>query len=338
MKAFKLSVILILSCLCAQAQTFDENFYIFLGIGQSNMQGKGDIERQDKNATSTFTEKDWARYKKLAVVDMSGVKAGTWTKAVPPLVRPGTGLGVTDYFGRYLVQGLDSIYTIGVCVVAVDGCASDAFSKDKSVVSEYLNSGVGSWVTESAKAYGNYPYGKLVEMARIAQESGVIKGIIYHQGETDAYSETWLKNVYTLYTNLLEDLNLSIDSVPFIAGEPVQQNMGGACYGAIPWIDKVPSYFKEKSGKDCAYVVKSDNCGKSTSDDYHFSSSGYRLMGRRYGQIMLPLLINQGAIPSGVQKIQNSWNSPIFNIQGQKLETLQPGLNISEGKKYLIIE
>lgn len=34
-------------------------------------------------------------------------------------------------------------------------------------------------------AYGGWPYGKLVEMARLAQQEGVIKGILLHQGESN---------------------------------------------------------------------------------------------------------------------------------------------------------
>lgn len=333
----KLLVALLWCSIFAKAQAFDPNFYIFLGIGQSNMQGKGSIEYEDKSKGKKFSAEDWARYRKMAVVDFSGAKAGTWTTAYPPLVRPDTGLGVTDYFGRYLVKGLDSIYSIGVVVVAVDGCATDAFSKDSTTVAKYLaDSGTGSWVKEAAAAYGNYPYGRLVEMARKAQESGVIKGIIYHQGETDANGTSWLDNVYQLYRNLLADLNLNIDSVPFIAGEPVQKDMGGACYGSIPWVDKIPSHFKSKSGKDCAYVVSSAYCSGS-SDTFHFSSAGYRKIGQRYGEVMLPLLIGQGAIPMGVQSVSSNWDSPIFNVRGEQLDSFQPGLNISNGKKYLIL-
>ena len=168
------------------AQEADSTFYVFLGIGQSNMQGKAPIESKDKISTSDFTDADWARYKKMIIVDSNPSKVGTWATAKPPIVRPDTQLGVTDYFGRYLVKGLDERYKIGVVVVAVDGCSVKAFSKNKTVCSNYLNdSGTGAWVTEAAAQYGNYPYGKLLEMAKKAQQSGVIKGIIYHQGETD---------------------------------------------------------------------------------------------------------------------------------------------------------
>ena len=321
------------------AQEPDPDFYVFLGIGQSNMQGKGPIEREDYISSKNFTDDDWARYKKMIIVNSNKSKIGTWDVAKPPIVRPDTYLGVTDYFGRTLVKGLDTRYKIGVVVVAVDGCSIRAFSKDKTVCSNYLSeakSGNQTWVTEAAAQYGDYPYGKLVEMAQKAQKSGVIKGIIFHQGETDASNEEWLANVYKLYTNLLEDLSLSADSVPFIAGEPVQQNEGGACYSAIPWVDEIPDYFKKQSGKDIAYVASSKGCKKISTDVYHFSSEGYRTLGKRYGEIMLPLLLAQGAVPSTVITVGQDEKMVVYDLLGRRLDAPQKGLNIINGKKVFV--
>ena len=41
-----------------KAQEPDSTFFVFLGIGQSNMQGKAPIESKDKNSTSDFTDAD----------------------------------------------------------------------------------------------------------------------------------------------------------------------------------------------------------------------------------------------------------------------------------------
>ena len=325
-----------------RAQQPDPNFFIFLGIGQSNMQGKAPIEDVDMSYTDGFTVDDWNRYKKMVIVDSDTTKIGKWVIARPPIVRPNTLLGVTDYFGRYLVKGLDERYKVGVVVVAVDGCSIRAFSKDKSVVSSYLTEAKNAnpsqtWVTGAAAEYGNYPYGKLVEMAKKAQQSGVIKGIIFHQGETDAYSNDWLESVYQLYNNLLTDLELSADSVPFIAGEPVQQSEGGACAGAIPWVDKIPAYFKQKTNKDIAFVASSVGCGKISSDNYHFSSEGYRKLGTRYGEIMLPLLLRQGAVENTVIEVPAyQEDDEIYDLLGRRLKAPQKGINIINGKKVII--
>ena len=94
-------------CLCfgkLSAQEPDRDFFVFLGIGQSNMQGKAPIGSDDKNSNSDFTDADWARYKKMIIVNSTPSLIGTWATAKPPIVRPDTYLGVTDYFGRTLVM------------------------------------------------------------------------------------------------------------------------------------------------------------------------------------------------------------------------------------------
>ena len=160
-------------------------------------------------------------------------------------------------------------------------------------------------------------------MAKKAQESGVIKGIIFHQGESGANGTTWLQDVYTLYTNLLEDLNLSIDSVPFIAGEPLRFYNGypAPASGARQYIDMI-------------YVASSE--GLTAYDEYHFSSAGYRTLGKRYGEIMLPLLIKQGAVPSTVVSVAGDNKDVIYDLLGRRLDAPQKGINIINGKKVII--
>lgn len=321
------------------AQEPDPNFFIFLGIGQSNMQGKAPIEAQDTRSDANFTDADWARYKKMIIVNSDQSKVGTWATAKPPIVRPDTQLGVTDYFGRTLVKGLDERYKIGVVVVAVDGCQIAAFSKNRNECENNLEDeqmAGHTWVTGAARQYGNYPYGKLVEMAKIAQKSGVIKGIIFHQGESGANDSSWLRAVYALYNNLLEDLNLSNDSVPFIAGEPLRYYNGSPApaSGARQYVDMLPNYFKQQSGKDIAYVASSEGLGNY--DEYHFSSSGYRTLGKRYGEIMLPLLLKQGAVANVEVITDEVKKDVIYDLLGRRLDAPQKGINIINGKKVII--
>jgi len=322
------------------AQQPDPDFFVFLGIGQSNMQGKAPIEDEDIRSDANFTDADWARYKKMIVVNSNSSLVGTWATAKPPIVRPDTQLGVTDYFGKYLVKGLDEKYKIGVVVVAVDGCQIEAFSKNRNVCENNLEDEMiakHTWVTNAAAQYGNYPYGKLVEMAKKAQESGVIKGIIFHQGESGANDSSWLRAVYELYTNLLSDLGLSNDSVPFIAGEPLRYYNGNPApaSGARQYVDMLPAYFKQQSGKDIAYVASSE--GLSNYDEYHFSAAGYRTLGKRYGEIMLPLLLKQGAVANAVIEVENDSEADvIYDLLGRRLDAPQKGINIINGKKVII--
>ena len=71
-----------------QLQAQDQNFWIFLCFGQSNMAGQAPIEEQDMNVSD--------RYLSLATTDGADRKLGTWRKAIPPLCRADAHLGPAD--------------------------------------------------------------------------------------------------------------------------------------------------------------------------------------------------------------------------------------------------
>ncbi len=318
----------LLNTASTSAQTPDPNFFIYLGFGQSNMQGKGAIESRDRNVDE--------RFRKLVVYDNDKSLIGTWVTAKPPIVRPDTGLGPTDYFGRYLVDKLPTDYRIGVVVVAVDGASIQAFDTDSATAASYITH-ADSWVVNAGACYDNYPYGKMVEMARIAQQSGVIKGIIFHQGESDvtgatqASADLWYQRVTRIYRSLLEDLDLSADSVPFIAGEPLYSDQGGVCGSAVQWVDKLPAYMNKEMGAECCYVVSAKTL--DGMDQYHFSSTSYRVLGNRYAKVALEILQNQGMTKAESLSAEEK-GQHIFNLNGQKLDAPRPGMNIIDGRKY----
>ena len=150
------------------------------------MEGNARPEAQDNNCPE--------RFKMMAAVDFpsSGRKKGNWYTANPPLCREGTGLTPCDYFGRELVSNLPETVTVGVINVAVAGCSIDLFDEDKA--QGYLNT-AADWLKNIARQYGNNPYKHLIELAKQAQNDGVIKGILLHQGETNTGDQNWPNNV-----------------------------------------------------------------------------------------------------------------------------------------------
>lgn len=101
-------------------------------------------------------------------------------------------------------------------VVAVAGCDIQLFEKNN--YQSYLSS-AASWMQNIASSYGNNPYGRLVDMAKIAQQQGVIKGILLHQGETNTGQSTWPSRVKGIYDNLISDLGLNASQTPLLVGE-----------------------------------------------------------------------------------------------------------------------
>lgn len=133
------------------------------------------------------------------------------------------------------------------------------------------------------KEYVGNPYARLVEMAKLAQKDGVIKGILLHQGESNTGDTTWPQKVKGVYDNLLQDLNLKPNSVPLLAGEMVNADQGGACASMNKIIATLPNTIPK------AHVISSAGC-LQRGDKLHFTAAGYRELGKRYGQQMLSLL------------------------------------------------
>lgn len=253
----------------------DPNFHIYLAFGQSNMEGQGDIDQQDKSVDDRF-QVLWAADNGSC----SGKTKGKWSTAVPPLAHcQGAKLGPTDYFGRTMVEKTDPQIKVGVIVVAVAGCSIQLFDKDS--YANYAKT-QQSWMTQRINTYGGNPYGRLIEMAKKAQEEGVIKGIIFHQGETDAGDGQWPSKVKKVYDNIIKDLGLEND-IPFLAGEVLRS---GSSKGANNNIAKLPQQSKN------FYVVSSEGFNQALGDgqNVHFTSQEYRDFGKRYAEKMIEVL------------------------------------------------
>ncbi len=261
--------------LSATAYSQDKDFYIFLCFGQSNMEGFPGIQEQDKAGVDE-------RFQALAAVDFPKLdrKQNHWYTAIPPLCRPTTGLCPADYFGRTLVADLPSHIRVGVINVAVAGCKIELF--DKTHYQSYASQ-APSWMKGMIAAYDGDPYQRLVELGKLARKSGVIKGILLHHGESNTNDPAWPNQVKAIYENLLTDLDLKAGQVPLLVGELVGADQQGACASMNAIIDALPQTIPT------AHVVSSEGC-TCRPDHLHFTPEGYRLLGKRYAQVMLPLL------------------------------------------------
>lgn len=253
----------------------DKNFYIFLSFGQSNMEGNAKFEAQD-------TVNVDSRFQVLEAVDCPnlGRSKGNWYTAVPPLCRCRTGLTPVDYFGRAMLANLPENARVGVINVSIGGCKIELFDKDnyESYVEKSPN-----WLKNMVKEYDGNPYGRLVEMAKLAQKDGVIKGILLHQGESNTNDSLWTKKVKLVYDNLMKDLHLKPKKVPLLAGETVNADQGGICASMNKIIATLPETIKN------AHVISSSGC-TDAADNLHFDAAGYRELGKRYAEKMLSLM------------------------------------------------
>jgi Carbohydrate esterase, sialic acid-specific acetylesterase len=275
----KLGLILITGFLFSNSKSFsqDPNFQIYLCIGQSNMEGAARTELQDSTVNPRF------QVMEAINCDNLNRKMGSWYQAVPPLCRCKTNMGPTDYFGRTMVANLPEKVKVGVIVVAIGGCKIELFDKDN--YPSYVETAPG-WMKGMIKEYDGNPYGRLVEMAKLAQKDGVIKGILLHQGESNSNDSLWTRKVKGVYDNLMKDLNLNPKNVPILAGETVNADQGGICAGMNAIIATLPQTLPN------SYVISSAGCADGP-DNLHFSAAGYRELGKRYAEKMLSILGNK---------------------------------------------
>lgn len=253
----------------------DKNFHIYLCFGQSNMEGNAKFEPQDTCGISD-------RFQVMSTIDCPdlGRVKGQWYRAVPPLCRCYTGLTPADYFGRTLVQSLPDDIKVGIVHVAIGGCRIELYDKDQ--YQAYADT-VPDWMKNMIREYDGNPYGRLVEMARLAQKDGVIKGILLHQGESNTGDPEWPAKVKKVYESLLADLGLNAEDVPLLAGEVVPADQKGACASMNTIIDTLPLTIST------AHVIPSRGC-PAAQDNLHFTAQGYRMLGTRYARKMLELL------------------------------------------------
>jgi hypothetical protein len=236
------------------------------------MEGQAAVERVDKTVDE--------RFQVMAAVNCSGEVKGQWYPAIPPLTRCYTGLSPSDYFGRTLVANLPDSIKVGIINVSVAGCKIELFDKDKY---ENYVATAPSWMLSIIDEYDGNPYSWLVDLAKLAQNDGVIKGFLMHQGESNTGESDWPVKVKIIYDNLLNDLGLQADSIPLLAGEVVHADQGGVCASMNSIIATLPETIPN------AHVISSSGC-TDAADNLHFNAAGYRKIGKRYAVQMLSLM------------------------------------------------
>jgi hypothetical protein len=258
----------------------DSDFHIYICFGQSNMAGAGTIEAQDQTVDSRF------QFMKPQDCPSIGQYMGNWYDAIPPLWGCTGGIGPSDYFGRTMVENLPSNIKVGVIVVGVPGCKIELFGKTGYEGLDTYNN-VPSQYNGSAYAWA-------LDLAQQAQQDGVIKGFLLHQGESNTGDTQWANKVKAIYDNFVADLDLNASETPLLAGELLYQDQGGVCWSQNTNIADLPNVLPN------SYVISAE--GLPGQDEFHFNSEGNRTFGVRYAEQMLAL------VPEGPQV---AFNAPL---------------------------
>lgn len=237
----------------AAAQTLPpkDRFDLFLLVGQSNMAGRGDVADQDRQ-----------RHDRVLTLDADG----QWVAAQDPIHfdKPavvGVGLGRT--FGIELAQD-DPQRTIGLIPCAVGGSPIDAWQP-------------GAFYEPT----GSHPWDDAIRRARRAMQDGRLRGILWHQGESDSKPELAQRYEGKLQ-RLIKRFRDELDAAdcPFIVGQLGQ-------FAERPWNDAKRmvdlAHRRLPSQVSATAFVSSAGLGHR-GDEVHFDAHAYRQLGRRYGR------------------------------------------------------
>jgi hypothetical protein len=230
---------------------------LYLLIGQSNMAGRGKVDEESKQVhPRVFTLN----------------KDGQWVPATDPLHfdKPSAGVGPGLAFGKALAEAAPES-RIGLIPCAVGGTSIKVWSPGLQ--------------DQNTKAF---PYDDMLRRVQLALKDGSLKGIIWHQGESDRPATDWSRKQYVeKFTDFVARLRKDLDAqqVPFVAGELPElddslrertQRFNELLHGLESTI----------AGYACVSAKELTDGG----DKLHLDTKSARILGQRYAEAMLRLL------------------------------------------------
>jgi hypothetical protein len=225
---------------------------LYLLIGQSNMAGRGAIAAED-----TLT------HPRVWMLN----QANQWVLAKAPLHfdKPAiVGVGPGLAFGKAMAAAAPKA-TIGLIPCAVGGAPVAAWQP-------------GAYY-EPTKSY---PYDDALRRAREAANGGTLKGILWHQGESDSRPETistYLANLEALIGRLRRDL--AVPGLPFVAGE-----LGYFVIPNNPVVAQFNQQIRQLPGRVSRTGLVTAEGLTHKGDTLHFDAASARELGRRYAARM----------------------------------------------------
>lgn len=243
-----MKILCLLLCLSFAAQA-QQNLDLYLLIGQSNMAGRGRADGYLLPADSL-----WMQDKK-----------GSWVPAKEPFHydKPAAGTGLAGSFATLMLK--ENKRPIGLIPAAVGGTA------------------IRYWKPAAQDpATGLFPYDDVVARARTAMQSGKLKAILWHQGESDTErTEEYIEAFTTLMKNLHKDLGIPLGSIPVLIGETGEF---GDKIESRKRINTVLNSIPQR----LPYVLMVHSTGLTHTGDYtHFDSAALRILGERYARALL---------------------------------------------------
>ncbi|MCK0145953.1 sialate O-acetylesterase [Arenibacter sp. F26102] len=221
------------------------NIWVFILAGQSNMAGRGLVEPQDTVPnTRIFTVN----------------KQGDMIYAKEPLhfYEPSmAGLDSGLSFGKTLIKHIPDSISVLLIPTAVGG----------SSITQWLNDSIHREV----KLFTNFK-----QKAELGMRFGTVKGILWHQGESDAKTKE-----APLYQIKLSELFYQFRKIIGNQEAPVVIGQLGS-YSTNPLWSKINDHIKYYVSTDPFAGLINTSDLKEKGDKVHFNSEAQRIMGERY--------------------------------------------------------
>ncbi len=228
-----------------------EHPQIYLLLGQSNMAGRGVVGHEDRTP-----------HPRVLTLDASG----EWRTAIEPITTDATGkagVGPGVSFGKAMAEH-DPDVTVGLVPCAVGGTPLRRWQQSGDL------------------------YAAAVQRARLAMRIGTLRGVLWHQGESDI-SAGLAPTYATRLDQMIRDLRADLESpgLAFVAGalgEFLGTRSGNAADVDIvnAALATLPERMVHTGSVSVAGLTH-------TGDHLHFDTASQRELGRRFASEMIRL-------------------------------------------------
>jgi hypothetical protein len=227
---------------------------IYISMGQSNMAGRGAVEKEDKTP-----------HPRVLMFKTNG----TWVPAIEPLTKddhPYHGVGPAVAFGKAMAEKDPSV-TIGLVPTAVGGTPLKRWERGADL------------------------YENAVRQAKAAAKDGVLAGVIWHQGESNTGDKDRSDNYGERLAKMISDLraDLGTPDLPFVVGELGEFLTNRKKQPAIPRANDVNQALRDLPKHVAHTGFVSAHGLTDKGDELHFDSKSQREFGRRYADVMWQL-------------------------------------------------
>jgi len=182
--------------------------------------------------------------------------------------KPGAGTGLGKTFAIEIAAANPDI-VVGLIPCAVGGSPIDSWRPG-----------------EFYPATKSHPWDDAIRRAKLAMKSGVLKGILWHQGESDSkdtLATTYEPKLHDLISRLRKELDAP--KVPFLVGQLGQ-------FSDQPWDNarkQVDQAHRNLPSRIPHTAFVSSEGLRHKGDKVHFDTASYREFGKRYAQAFLRL-------------------------------------------------